>query len=99
MNYSGYHYEYITIYSNGIIVLGKYTSGICKVSNTLSPLKGFGEQYSYLGGNVVTDKIHGEATYAFENHTCIKHISENIENIFETTINNFGSPLEGSYHT
>ena len=52
-----------------------------------------------MGGDVVTAEINGEVTYAFFDRTYIKHVSENIQNMFETRIKSYGSPLYGGYHT
>ena len=48
---------------------------------------------------MLTEEINGEVTHAFSYRTYIKNVSENIEKLFETTLKNYGSPLEGFYHT
>ena len=46
--------------------------------------------YIYLGGGMVADKIYGEISHAFSDHTYIKNMIDTIENIFEPTLNNYG---------
>ena len=47
---------------------------------------------------MVTVEINGEVTHAFLDHTYIKNFSEKIDNVFDTTLNKYGLPLEGVYH-
>ena len=47
---------------------------------------------------MVTVEMNGEVTHAFSSHTWIKNLNENVENLFDTTLNNDRSPLEGGYH-
>ena len=43
----------------------------------------------YMGGDVGTVEINGEAMHAFLYFACIKNVIEKIEKFFETTINNY----------
>ena len=52
----------------------------------------------YTEGVLVTNKLYGEATHVFSDHTYIKNVGENIYIIFNTTLNIYGSPLEGWYN-
>ena len=45
-----------------------------------------------------TAEINGEVMNEFLDHTCIKKLSDNTENIFETKIKNYVSQLEGVYN-
>ena len=45
-----------------------------------------------------TDEIDGEAMHDFEAIAYIEHVSDNNENLFETTLNSYGSKLEGGYN-
>ena len=46
-----------------------------------------------MGVDMVTTEIYYEAIHAFEYHTWTKCLSDNIENIFDITPKNYGSPL------
>ena len=82
MIYYGYHYEYTNVYSDEILVLRKYPTGILRVLNTLFPLKGVLEIEFYLGDDVGTSELNGEVTHAFVDRTYIKHASKNIDKSF-----------------
>ena len=98
MRDDGDQYEYITIYSDDLLVFSKHTTGTVKGLNTLLPLKGVGYPELYLGEDVGNAEINGEVKHAFSACTYIKNVSEKIENIFETKLNNCGSSLEGGYY-
>ena len=51
-----------------------------------------------MGSDVGTVEISGKATHDFSDCTYIKNVRENIENIFDTMLNNYGSPLDGGYY-
>ena len=95
---AGGHYEYITVYSDELIVFRKYPTFISRGLNTILPLKIVGETYLYLS-DVVTEEINGEVTHDFSACTYIKTLSDNIEKIFDITLNNYLSKLEGDYNT
>ena len=98
MRDNGYHYEYIIFYYDWIIIFKKDLTRIFRGLNTLLPLKRVGYPEFYLVGDMVTQEINGETTHAFLSLTYIKNMNEQIENIFDTTIKNYVSPLEGGYH-
>ena len=75
-----YHYEYITVYSDDIIVFRKETTGILRGLKILFPLKGVLETDFYLGGYVGTADINDELMHAFLARTYIKNMSDKIEN-------------------
>ena len=52
----------------------------------------------YLGGDVGTAKIDDKATYALEDFTYIKNMSDNIKNILDATIKNYESTGEEGYY-
>ena len=62
---------------------------------TLYPLKGVGKPEFYLGGDVNMTKMAKGSAHAFSARTYIKNVCDKIEKMFETTLKNYGSPLEG----
>ena len=58
-----------------------------------------GEYEFYLVDDLGTAEINGKPTYDFSACAHIKSVTDKIENIFETTLKNYESPLEGGYHT
>ena len=79
----GYQYEYTNIYSDNLLVFSKIHTVILRGLNTLFLLKVVGDPELYLGGDVVTVEINGEVTHTLLAGTCIKNVSEKIENILK----------------
>ena len=79
------------------LFFSKDPTSIFRGLNTISPLKVFVDPYFYLCGDLVTTEINGEVTHTFSARTYIKNVNENIDNLFDTTLNNYGSPLKGGY--
>ena len=65
---------------------------------TLYPLKGVGKPEFYLGGDVNVIKMAKGSTHAFSARTYIKNVCDKIKKMFETTLRNYGSPLEEGYY-
>ena len=63
--------------------------------NELLLLKGFGDLKSYLDGDVGTSEIYGKSMHDFPAFNDTKKVSENIENIFDIILDNYGSTIEG----
>ena len=98
MRDAGDHHEHIAIYSDDVLVFSKKPLVILKGLEALFPLKGVGKPEFYLGGDVgLRDTEHG-TVHTFSAKTYIKNVFEKIECLFETTLKNYGSPLEGGYH-
>ena len=92
------HYEYIAVYSDDILVFSKQAISILKGLESLFPLKGVGKPEFYLGGDVTVIRTGEGYTHAFAAKTYIKNVCDKIERLFETTLRNYGTPLEGGYH-
>ena len=64
-------------------------------------LKGVGELEYYLGGDIERIAIKNKDQKMITKisaRTCIKNVCDKIERIFEITLRNYHSPLEGGYH-
>ena len=62
--------------------------------------KGVGEPEYYLGGDIGRKKREDGLGYIniLSARTYIKNVCENIEKMFQITLKNYHSPLEGGYH-
>ena len=98
MRDAGGHWEYIAVYSDDLLVFSKDPVKILRGLETLYPLKGVGKPEFYLGGDVNMTKMANGISHAFSARTYIKNVCDKIEKMFETTLKNYGSPLEGGYH-
>ena len=62
-------------------------------------LKGVGEPEYYLGGDVLRKKDkNGERKTTLLAKTYIKNICDKVEKLFNISLRNYHSPLEGGYH-
>ena len=98
MRDAGGHWEYIAVYSDDLLVFSKDPVKILRGLETLYPLKGVGKPEFYLGGDVNMTKTARGISHTFSARTYIKNVCDKIEKMFETTLKNYGSPLEGGYH-
>ena len=89
------HYEYIAVYSDGLLIFSKDLIKILEGLETLYPLKGVGRPEFYLGGDVNMVKMAKGHMHAFSARTHIKNVCEKMEKLYETSLRNYGSPLEG----
>ena len=62
---AGDHYEYITVYSDDLLVFSKDLVRILRGLKTLCPLKGVGRPEFYLGGDVNMAKTAKGYMHAF----------------------------------
>ena len=92
---AGDHYEYIAVYSDDLLVFSKKPLVILRGLEALFPLKGVGEPEFYLGGDVSKSKHGDQYQRSLAARTYIKNVCDKIEKLFETTLKNYGSPLEG----
>ena len=70
-----------------------------RLLNKIFPLNGVGDLELYLGGDIEVSDIDDKPTHTFSAHTCIKKASEKIQKLFETTLKNYETPLDGGYYT
>ena len=92
------HYEYVAVYSDDLLVFSKQALSILRGLESLFPLKGVGKPEFYLGGDVTTLCTANGYSNAFSAKTYIKNVCDKIERLFDVTLRNYGSPLEGGYH-
>lgn len=95
-------YEYIAVYVDDLIIASREPMVIIeevkKVGNF--KLKGVGEPEYYLGGDIERKKRDDGLGYTskLSARTYIKNVCEKIEKLFQITLKNYHSPLEGGYH-
>ena len=92
---AGSHWKYVAVYSDNLLVLSKDPVKILKGSENLYSLKRIGKPEFYFGGDVNVIKMSKGYTHAFFAKTYIKNVCDKIERLFETTLRNYGSPLDG----
>ena len=91
----------MAVYVDDLIIVSKDPMKIIKELKVEGgyELKGEGEPEYYLGGDIIRHKTNdGKRKTVLSSKTYINNICEKVERIFEITLRNYHSPLEGGYH-
>jgi len=103
MRKTAYGYEYIAVYVDDLIVASKEPMKAMDEFKQIGgfKLKGVGEPEYYLGGDVEREKRNDKSEKYITKisaRTYIKNVCHKIERVFNLTLKNYHSPLEGGYH-
>ena len=103
MRKTAYGYEYIAVYVDDLIVASKEPMKAMDEFKQIGgfKLKGVGEPEYYLGGDVEREKRNDKSEKYITKisaRTYIKNVCDKIERVFNLTLKNYHSPLEGGYH-
>jgi len=92
------HYEYIAVFVDDLLVFSKKPGEILATlkKRTGYELKNVGPPEYYNGADMQYDKQSG--FWEMSAKTYIKNTCEKIETLFNTSLKNYGSPLEGGDH-